>query len=93
MRLGLVLAEHVEGLDRVDDGTLEAGLPELGVLLRDRDLRPEREVVADEHTLPGDEAERERLVDRVADADGEVHARWRAGSPSRSSRTCVHRCG
>ena len=56
------------------DGLAEAEFAVLGVLPLDDQLRAEAQVVADKRPGPGTEAERERHVGAVAEADGQGDA-------------------
>lgn len=69
-----VLAKLVEASDRGGDRFAEAGLAEAGVATGDNHVGAEREVVADEDVLAAAEADRQRLVDAVAAADGQRDA-------------------
>ena len=72
LRLGVSeLAERVHGQC---DGLAESRTAVERVLTGDQEFRSERQIVANEDAAPGAEAQGERLVDRVPDADGKGDA-------------------
>jgi hypothetical protein len=68
------LAEDMKGLNGQGDGFREAGLAIASVLAVHQELALEAQVIAHKHAGAGTEAERQGLVDGIAEADGKIDA-------------------